>query len=338
MATNKNALIRYKILDNCFRNTGKRYFIEDLIGECNNILSEMDSTYGGISRRQIFDDISFMESTEGWQIDLIKHRDGKRVYYRYADPSFSINNMPLNEMEIGQLKSALDILSQFKGMPQFEWVHELVPKLRQGVSNEERLESIIEFDNNQYLKGIENLGSLYSAIHYQKVLKISYQPFENDEPFDLILHPYYLKQYNNRWFLFGYTPTNNKYDWNLALDRILGISELKESYIKNTQIDWSEYFDDIIGVTKPLNSVLEKITLHFFGKTGKYIESKPLHGSQKVKWLDTDTLEVKLELLINYEFERLILSYADAVQVIRPKKLAKDIEERLKNSINRYNK
>ena len=34
MATNKNALIRYKILDTCFRNPGKKYFIEDLIEKC----------------------------------------------------------------------------------------------------------------------------------------------------------------------------------------------------------------------------------------------------------------------------------------------------------------
>ena len=41
MATNKNALIRYKVLDNCFRNPGKRYFIDDLISECENVLLEI---------------------------------------------------------------------------------------------------------------------------------------------------------------------------------------------------------------------------------------------------------------------------------------------------------
>lgn len=130
MATNKNALIRYKVLDNCFRNPGRRYFINDLIAECESVLLEIDPNSNGISRRQIFEDISFMESKEGWSIELNKLRDGKKVYYRYVDMSFSINNMPLNEIEINQLKAALDILTQFKGMPQFEWINELVPKLK----------------------------------------------------------------------------------------------------------------------------------------------------------------------------------------------------------------
>lgn len=336
MATNKNALIRYKVLDNCFRNSGKRYFINDLIDECDRVLSEIDPNFSGISRRQIFEDISFMESSEGWAIELEKIRDGKKVFYRYSNPSFSINNMPLNEVEINQLQSALDILSQFKGMPQFEWVHELVPKLKQGLVHEKKTESIIEFDNNQYLKGIENLGILHNAIHYKKVLQIKYQTFESDLPFELILHPYYLKQYNNRWFLFGYNPENGKSDWNLALDRILNIAESKEKYKKNSQIDWSEFFEDVIGVTKPIDSKIENITLRFYGRTGKYIESKPLHGSQKSVWIESNILEVHLKLFINYELEHLILSYAESVKVMEPKSLADKIKIRLTNSQKLY--
>jgi hypothetical protein len=93
MATNKNAFIRYKILDNCFRNSGRRYFIEDLIEACDRTLLEIDPKSKGISRRQLFDDIAFMESGEGWSIELERLRDGKKVYYRYVDMNFSINSM-----------------------------------------------------------------------------------------------------------------------------------------------------------------------------------------------------------------------------------------------------
>lgn len=336
MATNKNALIRYKVLDNCFRNPGKRYFIDDLIEECEKVLLEIDQDSNGISRRQILDDISFMESKDGWKIELTRNREGRKVFYRYSDPAFSINNMPLNEVEINQLQSAADILSQFKGMPQFEWVNELVPKLKQGMASKEAAATIIEFDNNQYLKGIEHLGPLHNAIFYKKVLEISYQPYENDTPYNLIIHPYFLKQYNNRWFLFGYNPEKEKYDWNLALDRILTITEIKGKYQKNNQVDWEEYFEDIIGVTKTVDASVENITLRFFGKTGKYIESKPIHGTQKSKWIDANILEANFQLIINYEFERLILSYADSIKVIKPNKLAVLIKERLKEAYNRY--
>jgi predicted DNA-binding transcriptional regulator YafY len=333
MATNKNALIRYKVLDNCFRNPGKRYFINDLIEECNRVLATIDPDSNGISRRQIFEDITFMESEEGWSIDLAKLRDGKKVYYRYADTSFSINNMPLNEVEINQLKTAVDILSQFKGMPQFEWINELVPKLKQGFDSKEVSTTIMEFDGNQYLKGIDHLGNLHNAIFYKKVLLVNYQPYENEVPFEVIIHPYFLKQYNNRWFLFGYNPQKEKYDWNLAIDRIVSFNEVKVKYVKNVSIDWREYFEDIIGVTKPEGAKVEKVVLNFRGKTGKYMETKPLHESQKSKWQDENTLEVNLQVIINYELERLILSYADSVTVIQPCSLAASIRGRLKEAL-----
>lgn len=193
MATNKKAQIRYQVLDKCFRNSGRRYFIEDLMSECNRVLAEIDPKSGGISRRQMFDDIAFMESLEGWSIDLARKKDGKRVFYRYVDPSFSINNMPLDETEINRLLTSLQTISQFKGMPQFEWMYELLPKLTQGTSSQIP-DIIMEFDNNQDLTGIEHIGTIYNAILYKKVLWIDYlQSFESKEK--LIIHPYYLKQY-----------------------------------------------------------------------------------------------------------------------------------------------
>jgi len=335
MATNKNAQIRYKILDNCFRNKGKRYFIEDLIEECNQKLSEIYPDSNGISRRQIFDDIRFMESSEGWKIDLLRLKEGRKFYYRYADSSFSINNMPLSESEINRMLTTLQTFSQFKGLPQFEWMSELLPKLKQG-NNNVPSSAIMEFENNQDLKGIEHIGTLYDAIVYKKVLKITYlQSFKDKMSYEI--HPYFLKQYNNRWFLFGLNPESSekKPDWNLPLDRIIEIDEINKTYIPNTIIDWNDYFDNIIGVTK-LDNATEKITLHFFGKTGHYISSNPVHPYQKHKWLDSETLEVNLELIINFELERLICSYAEFVKVIQPHSLAVRIKKRLQTGAEQY--
>lgn len=288
------------------------------------------------NRRQIFDDILFMESSEGWSIELERIRDGKKVYYRYADTSFSINNLPLNEMEITQLQSAIEILQQFKGLPQFEWINEMVPKLRHGIQSHKQTESIISFDNNSYLKGIEFLGPLYNAIFNKRVLEIKYQPFDSPQVLLVTLHPSYLKQYNNRWFLMGYNPDNGKPDWNLALDRMVEILETNEKYNTISNITWEEYFEDLVGVTKSEGAVVDDIIMVFYGKTGKYIETKPLHGSQRSKWLNENELEVKLKLIVNYEFIKLLLSYAESVKVISPESLVNELKQRLQTALSRY--
>lgn len=333
MATNKHALIRYKILDRCFANPGKRYFIDDLIEACSQAMDEIKEDNSGISRRQVLDDIKFMESPEGWNVELERTRDNRRVFYRYVDPAFSINNMPLNETEINHLNEAVNVLAQFKGMPKFEWLQEMLPKLKQGAQTEPDV--IIDFDTNPFLKGLEHLGILYNAVHYKKVLKINYQPYEQEMSYEVELHPYFLKQYNNRWFLFGYNPLNEKSDWNLAIDRIAGIKEIKGRYKKN-EINWQEYFDDMIGVTKTAGEETQEVVLHFYGRQGKYVETKPIHGSQRTKWIDNSTLEVRLLLMLNYELERLILSYADGVKVVKPKSLINKIEKRLSGAVKNY--
>lgn len=334
MATTKNPLIRYKILDNCFRNPYKRYFIDDLIEACNIVLMEIDPDSKGISRRQILDDIAFMESSEGWNIDLQHLKDGRRVYFRYEDIKYSINNMPLNEVEINQLQSAMQILNQFTGMPQFGWVNEMLPKLQQGISTTESQKKIISFDSNQYLKGIEHLSVLYNAISFKTVLDITYQDFKSENPYHIVLHPYYLKQYNNRWFLFGMNDENKNTHWNLALDRIQQIEPLSQKY-KADKTNWEEYFDDVIGVTVPEDAPIEDVVLRFTGDTSKYIYNKPLHGSQKAKWLDKTSMEVTMKLKLNYELERLILSYADSVDVVSPKTLKGTIEIKLQKALSK---
>lgn len=337
MPINKHALIRYKVLDNCFRNNGRKYYFDDLFKAVNDALKEIDPKSKGVSRRTLYEDFNFMESAEGWSASILRHKDGVKVYFRYEDTDFSINNMPLTEVEIGYLSSAIEILSQFKGMPQFEWVQEMIPKLNNGIKLQgEANQAIIEFESNTDLKGLEHVNTLYNAISYEQVLEITYQPFLSQDVHVFIIHPYYLKQFNNRWFLFGYNKDLKKYDWNLALDRIVYIKEIKQAYHKNNKIIWRDYFEDFYGVTKPESGVLEKVVLHFYGKSGHYIISKPIFLTQRSRFITPDVLEVKLELMLNFEFERLILSYANNVKVISPQHLADKIKIALKHGYGLY--
>ena len=60
MPTNKNAAIRYQTLDKCFRDRRHRYYIEDLIDKCEEAIYYYNGV-GEVSRRQIFEDIKFMD-------------------------------------------------------------------------------------------------------------------------------------------------------------------------------------------------------------------------------------------------------------------------------------
>ncbi|MCC5905128.1 MAG: WYL domain-containing protein [Balneolaceae bacterium] len=326
MSINKNALLRYRVLDRCFRNTGRKYFWQDLLAEVNKALEEFNGPGSGIERRQLYDDIRFMESDQGWGIPLDKIRDGRRVYYRYADPEFSISNEPLNESEVSQIEAAISVLSRFAGAPQFEWVQELIPVLQDRLGLKETSKEVISLESNIDLKGIEYLNPLYDAIIHEQVLRVEYQDFKSQQPFELVFHPYHLKQYNNRWFVFGLNEELEIPTWNLALDRIQAIEHTRGEY-RTTDIDWNEYFYDIIGVTKHHDRELETVILEFAKSAAPYVETKPLHPSQKSEWVE-GRLRVTIRVIPNYELESLILSYGGNVQVEEPHYLKEKIEER----------
>lgn len=335
MATNKHAIIRYQTLDKCFRNLGRRYFMDDLIKECNLALIEFSGENSGVKRRQLFEDIRFMESSQGWSIPLRKFRDGRKVYYRYEDLSFSINNQPLNDTEVNQLKEALLTLSRFKGLPQFEWVDELTARLDSGLGLSNVEHKVIEFEQNQYLKGLEHITPLYNAILFEKVVSLSYQSFKQTTSTLMQFHPYFLKQYNNRWFALGKTEGFDTIT-NVALDRILSIEDSNLPYQKNVAIDFEEYFEEVIGVSFPPNAVPVLITLKVENSLLPYIQTKPLHGSQKIKPKEEQHSIITLELIPNYELESLILSYGERMEVIQPETLKIKIKTRIQQMNSNY--
>jgi len=334
MATNKNATIRYQALNRCFRNPGRKYYIDDLIEACNDSLLDIDPSSTGIKRRQVFDDIKFMRDSQGFDAPIESFKDGKKVFYRYTDLNFSINNQPLNEKEAGQLKEALLTLSRFKGIPQFEWVDEIKTRLEASFQLKSR-EKVIEFEENQYLKGKEHIGVLYDAIINKQVLEIQYHPFNRDEPIQMILEPYFLKQYNSRWFLFGLN-AEMKTISNLALDRIIGMIDNNRHYTESDTWDFEEYFEDVVGVTVNKNLEPDKILLQISKSLWPYIESKPIHGSQKVKVKKDETVIIELTLQINFELTSVIFAFGEEVKVLAPEELKSSIKNKAEALLKNY--
>lgn len=336
MFTTKHQIVRYNKLDRCFQNFGKEYSIDDLHNAVNEAIIEFDSKNSGIEIRTLRKDISFMRSESGYNapIETIKGSNGIN-YYRYSDKSFSINSSPLNDTEAQQLKNAISILQRFEGSPEFEWVNEIAPLLNDKFGLKNQDQKVMSLESNIDYKGYKHITPLFNAIINKSVIKVKYEPFNTPE-YTITFHPYFLKQYNNRWFVFGYNEFNQNQHWNLALDRINGeIEKTNEKYREDTT-DWVEFFDDIIGVSKDPNRQVEEVKLLFSKEQAPYIDTKPLHWSQKTKLLDDGSLEVRIKVMLNYELEMRILSFGEKVKVIAPEALVTEIKERIKQQLNNY--
>lgn len=329
MANVKKAYIREKIIDQCLRSPFG-YSTEEMKEKCNDAL-EVRGEKLITSLNTIRNDIRSIESR--FNITVEEVRIGREIKYRYADPDFSIYNSPLTPDDILKLSESISILRRFSGTNGADWIDELEERLNTTVSVASH--PVIGFQENRQFTGMKWFSPLFNAITEHQALLIGYKPFQ--EKFqDHTIHPYYLKQYNQRWFLFAYDEQNQRVS-NFALDRIQYIQAADVKYRPNTTIDFEHYFDNAIGATVIAGAEPQLITLHVDAEQLPYIHSKPLHSTQEVVQKNEDgSALITIRVILNFELEQLLLSFGERVTVTAPEVLRQKIYGRIKKNLKNY--
>ncbi len=339
MAQNKNALIRYRTIDKCLQNPYRQWTLDDLIESCSEALYEYEGRQVAVSKRTVQLDLQTMRSDKlGYNAPIVVY---DKKYYKYEDPDFTITDIPLNDSDMSVLSESVEILKQFKDFSLFSELGGIIQRLEDKVYTEKtNQDPVIHLDKNEQLKGLEHLDTLYQAILKQLVLNITYQSFKARSATDITIHPYILKEFNNRWFLIGKVGNSKATKMlTLALDRIQKIDyDLKTDYEKK-DFNADDYYRNTVGVTVLPEEHVMEVVLRFDKSNAPYVETKPLHPSQKViKRSENGHVTVQIQVHLNFELDRLILGFGDSVKVIRPRILKKRIRNKLKSALELYRK
>lgn len=335
MPANKNALIRYKTIDNCLRNKYCRWTIDNLVDACSDALYDMEGITKGVSLRTVQADLQIMRSDKLGYNAPIEVYDGK--YYRYADPNYSIFDMPLSENDYEIMKEAVEMLKQLEDFDHFSEMADVVGRLQDKLSiSKSNRKPIIHFDSMPNLKGLELLNPLYNYIANKQTLRIMYQSFNAKEANEYILYPYLLKEYRNRWFLFG-SVKKDLVLYNLALDRMVSIEPIEEPFRENPKFDSEKFFDDVIGVSKNIDNRPRTIKFWASVEQSKYIKTKPLHHSQKlIRQNEDGSCIFKISVVINFELYSVLMSYGPGVRVISPQCAVSYMKDKTKEMADIY--
>ena len=328
----KNAIMRYKILDSLLSNRNRYYSISELLEKVNEAL-ELDGMEP-VSRRCIEKDLNTLECAPYEAVIERVWYHGKKCI-RYAEEGFSIFTKKLTEEEENLLSEVLNTIGQFDGLDTFEWLDSL--KKRLDIKEHRR---IIQFDSNPYFEGRNLIGSLFTAISNKQVLALKYHTFKDPQVKEVVVYPYLLKEYNNRWFLI--VGVEDGTILNFALDRIDDFEPMPHiDYIEPDE-DLESRFDDIVGVTLFKDKPTEDILLWVNEEGFQYVKTKPLHGSQRdVKGEEDKTMREKypalqggrffrLQCILNYELKQLLMSKMDQLVVLEPATLKDDLVDRIK--------
>lgn len=327
MANTKNATVREIIIDRCLSDRHGRYSVRDLMAACNRRLEE-EKMELVTSTTTIRLDLNNMETHYG--VRIVSEKVGRNIFYRYAKRGESIFHMQLKENELQLLNQTMQLLSRFEGVPHFEWLEEINSRLSsQFLMNPASQKPVVAFDENPYVEGMKFYRTVYAAIIKKQVLEVKYQSFKRTEPFTYTIHPYFLKQYNNRWFLLGWYE-----EWQemttLPLDRIIEVKHVSRDYRENKDIDFKTFFKDVIGVSFPKGGEMAEVHLWVDKQQWPYIKTKPLHGSQRiVQEYEDGSAEIAINVIPNFELESRILGQGMHMKVLSPE----SFKEKIKNQI-----
>ena len=315
---------RYLVLDLMFRSGG--HTIDELMDEIEERLRYR------VGKNTVLDDIAFMESSEGWNIELERRQYGHKKLLLYKDPSFSIMNMPLTQEQARQLRQTIDTLSGIKGLPKFGWLEPLPATLKEKFAIDGTPKGTVALEQCERLQGLEWFGQLFEAIVAGQVVELKYHRFGRPNRTRTVM-PYQLKQYNNRWYVVGCEPEKLprlKYVV-VPIDRIDQLT-VKNEILKvestGTAEAIREHFTHIVGVSLNPESRPETVRLKAWKPDAWYIDTKPIHWSQRRVEEADEWMVFTLEVIPNEELVQQLLTYANRLEVLEPLSLRQELVKR----------
>lgn len=353
MPANKNAMTRYKILDELLSSRYHNYSLDDLTEEVSKRLAELYPDTKGVVRRTIEKDIYYLEYEGPFMVEIERYgieatnpvtlKPYRKQCLRYADATFSIFKSELSDDEKYLLGEALSLLGQFEGLPDLAGLD----RLKQTLGVKRTGQRIISLTKNP-LENSNLLGELFTAISHQQVIALHYHKFNSDEqPKVINVYPYLLKEYNRRWYLIAAAEEDNKM-LTFALDRIDQVTPLSGHNYLDYDGDINERFEDIIGVTYIEDNPVIGIDFWASDQSKDYIATKPLHESQKsIRGERAEALHRQYPTLTdgaffhidckeNYELIRELTSFGPDLLVLSPSPIQQQILTRLAGMMENY--
>jgi predicted DNA-binding transcriptional regulator YafY len=333
MPKNKEALIRYRVINRCLLEN-QYVSLKEMKRACERALD-----ISPIGERTIEGDINAMRYDKGLGYNAPIVNDRNRGVYYYDDPNYSIDNIPLNEDELDSIVFASKLLEQYKGVEILSRFAGSVQKLVDAINvyrlnNENSYMDFIEFEKVDEVRGSEFLETIIDALKNKEVLNINYRTFESSQNTLHIVHPYLLKEYRNRWYLIGY---HDKYKEirTYGLDRFVDMEINRSIAFVDNGFDAQKYYENVIGISV-LDAQPVEVHIAYTIRQAQYVITQPLHRSQELVSENQDRIVFKYFLVPNFEFFAQVLAWGEEVEVLKPGSLRNEILTQLRKMTAKY--
>ena len=188
--------------------------------------------------------------------------------------------------------------------------------------------------------GTSFLDDIIEAMQKNLELRIDYQRYEGEQDEEHLqtfhIQPYALKVFNRRWYLLGFIKEKDGLR-TIALDRILALKVLTNSFTLPENFDAQKYFSNVVGIFVNKDLPITKVIIRAYGIQAEYLRSTPLHKSQSEgnsKY--GEFAEFTYRLCITPDLVTQLLAMGDKVEVLEPETLRERMKEEVRKMKQRY--
>lgn len=316
MNLSKSAFRRYKVIDNLLRNKMRRYpDMEEIIEECNDKLCYRPKP------ETIQKDIANMKMPYPDGFDAPIYYNRARGGYEYTDLDYSITGVSLRYDELEAVQEAVEIIRAIGGSRISEQFNHSMEKLlsatlESGVKDEKKI-PVLQTMIPPISRGFEYFDLFYRACREKIPVSLIHFSYKKRKFDALIIHPFLIKEFENRWYVIGYSEKHKEIR-TFGLDRINQPILLKKKFNPSDIHAIRSYLEDVYGVFPIPGMKKEKIDLHVSQLGTHYFQAYPLHESQKIVKNKSGTSTISYELIPSLELARFFLGQGHHVQVKCP--------------------
>lgn len=188
---------------------------------------------------------------------------------------------------------------------------------------------------NQVPSAHKHLAALLDAMKENRTVTITYCAFDKTKSHTFPIEPYCVKLFENRWYVLAH---NVQYDdvRIYGLDRIEDLKVEESTFKLPKDFAASEYFSSYYGIVTNINIKPERIVIRAYRDHIPYINSLPLHHSQRLLEDNGEYADFELYLAPTYDFVMRLLHVGAMIEVVSPASLRKTMEGWISDMYNLY--
>ena len=184
--------------------------------------------------------------------------------------------------------------------------------------------------------GVEYVQTILEAIDKKRGIECDYYSYNKKSVKHQTLIPYFLRTWENRWYLVAEPDNHHHGQAVFALERMDNIRLTEEKMLPSKKITPEEYFDGCFGVNHSDDQKPERILIKVYSTQVEYIKKLPIHESQKEIEATDEWSIFEYRIIPCFNLYQQLLWHRERIEILEPKSIRDEMKRIIEEMLNHY--